>query len=43
MGTDWPGSDFDLERAKIARAIPNEADRFLIEGANLQRLLGIAG
>jgi len=43
MGTDWPGSDFDLERAKIARAIPNEADRVLVEGANLQRILGIAG
>src|SRR4051812_39692766 len=23
MGTDWPGSDFDLERAKIARAVPD--------------------
>jgi predicted TIM-barrel fold metal-dependent hydrolase len=43
MGTDWPGSDFDLERAKIARAIPDEADRALVEGANLQRILGIAG
>lgn len=41
MGTDWPGSDFDLERAKIARAIPDEADRVLVEGVNLQRLLGI--
>jgi len=41
MGTDWPGSDFDLERAKIARAIPDEADRVKVEGANLQRLLGL--
>lgn len=41
MGTDWPGSDFDLERAKIARAIPDARDRALVEGANLQRLLGI--
>lgn len=43
MGTDWPGSDFDLERAKIARAIPDAGDRALVEGANLQRLLGIQG
>ena len=43
MGTDWPGSDFDLERAKIARAIPDARDRALVEGANLQRLLGIQG
>ncbi len=41
MGTDWPGSDFDLERAKIARAVPDEADRALIEGQNLARLLGL--
>lgn len=39
MGTDWPGNDFDLERAKIARAIPNQADRELVEGKNLARLL----
>lgn len=43
MGTDWPGSDFDLERAKIARAIPDAEDRALVEGKNLQRLLGIKG
>jgi len=43
MGTDWPGSDFDLERTKIARAIPDAGDRALVEGANLQRLLGIEG
>ena len=43
MGTDWPGSDFDLARAKIARAIPDAGDRALVEGANLQRLLGIQG
>lgn len=42
MGTDWPGSVPALERAKIARAIPNEADRALIEGDNLARLLRIA-
>jgi predicted TIM-barrel fold metal-dependent hydrolase len=39
MGTDWPGSDFDLERAKIARAVPEPEDRRLIEGDNLVRLL----
>jgi predicted TIM-barrel fold metal-dependent hydrolase len=41
MGTDWPGNDFDLERAKIARAIPNDDDRKLVEGINLARLLGL--
>lgn len=41
MGTDWPGNDFDLERAKIARAIPNSSDREQVEGKNLARLLGI--
>lgn len=39
MGTDWPGSDFDLERAKIARAIPSDADRQVVEGGNLAMLL----
>lgn len=39
MGTDWPGNDFDLERAKIARAVPSAEDRELIEGGNLARLL----
>jgi predicted TIM-barrel fold metal-dependent hydrolase len=42
MGTDWPGSDFDLERAKIARAVPNATDRELIEGKTLARLLKLA-
>lgn len=41
MGTDWPGNDFDLERAKIARAVPDETDRKLVEGGNLARLLGL--
>jgi uncharacterized protein len=27
MGTDWPGSDFDLERMKIARTIPDPEHR----------------
>lgn len=39
MGTDWPGSDFALERQKIARAIEDPADRALVEGGNLSRLL----
>jgi hypothetical protein len=42
MGTDWPGSDFDLERAKIARAIPSASDREMVEGGNLARLLGLS-
>lgn len=42
MGTDWPGSDFDLERAKIARAIPSAKDRELVEGNNLARLLRLS-
>ncbi len=41
MGTDWPGNDFDLERAKIARAIPDPDDRAKVEGGNLARLLRI--
>ncbi|MEQ3548995.1 amidohydrolase family protein [Pseudonocardia nematodicida] len=43
LGSEWPGSDFDLERMKIAKAIPDEADRALVEGGNYARLLGIAG
>lgn len=41
MGSEWPGSDFDLERMKIAKAISDEADRALVEGLNFARLLGI--
>lgn len=41
MGTDWPGSHPVLERAKIARAIPDDDHRALVEGGNLARLLGI--
>jgi predicted TIM-barrel fold metal-dependent hydrolase len=41
MGTDWPGNDFDLERAKIARAIPDASDRAKVEGGNLAGLLGL--
>jgi len=39
MGTEWPGHDFDLERMKIAKAILDDADRALIEGGNMERLL----
>ena len=38
MGTDWPGSDFDLERMKIARAIPDPEHRQRVEGGNLAAL-----
>jgi predicted TIM-barrel fold metal-dependent hydrolase len=41
MGTDWPGSDFDLERAKIAKAVPDADDRARVEGGNLAALLGL--
>jgi predicted TIM-barrel fold metal-dependent hydrolase len=41
MGTDWPGSDFDLERAKIARAIPDPEHRRRVEGGNLAALLAL--
>ncbi|KRE22974.1 amidohydrolase family protein [Agromyces sp. Soil535] len=40
MGSEWPGSDFDLERMKIAKAIPDAADRALVEGGNMARLMG---
>src|SRR5262249_36616935 len=39
MGTDWPASSFELERRKIALAIPNASDRELVEGENLRKLL----
>lgn len=42
MGTDWPGSDFVLERLKIKRAIADPAERALVEGLNLSRLLRIS-
>jgi hypothetical protein len=41
MGSEWPGSDFDLERMKIAKAIPDEPDRALVEGGNMARILGL--
>ncbi|EHN09347.1 amidohydrolase 2 [Patulibacter medicamentivorans] len=43
MGTEWPGHDFDLERMKIGKAIEDPADRALIEGGNMARLLGLDG
>jgi len=39
MGSEWPGSDFDLERMKIAKAIPDAKDRALVEGGNMARIL----
>lgn len=41
MGSEWPGSDFDLERMKIAKAIADEKDRALVEGGNMARILGL--
>jgi predicted TIM-barrel fold metal-dependent hydrolase len=38
MGTDWPGSDFVLEREKVRRAIPDASHRALVEGETLARL-----
>lgn len=43
MGTDWPGSDFELERLKVAKAIDDPKDRARVEGDNLAALLGLAG
>jgi predicted TIM-barrel fold metal-dependent hydrolase len=43
MGTEWPGHDFDLERMKIAKAIEDDADRALVEGGNMARLLAARG
>jgi len=42
FGSEWPGSDFDLERMKIAKAIPDEADRALVEGGNMAKILKLA-
>jgi predicted TIM-barrel fold metal-dependent hydrolase len=41
LGTDWPGSEFALERQKISRAIRDAGDRALVEGGNLARILGL--
>lgn len=41
MGTEWPGHDFDLERMKLGKAIEDPADRALVEGGNMARLLGL--
>ena len=41
MGSEYPGSDFDLERMKIAKAIEDPSDRALVEGGNIARILGI--
>lgn len=39
MGTEWPANDFDMERLKIRKAMPDKEDRALVEGGNLARLL----
>lgn len=41
MGTEYPGNDFGMERFKLAKAIPDEASRALVEGENLTRILGL--
>jgi predicted TIM-barrel fold metal-dependent hydrolase len=41
MGTDWPGSDFEMERLKIAKSVEDPEHRAMIEGGNLARLLGL--
>ena len=41
MSSAWPDSDFELERLKLRKAIPNETDRALVEGGNLAKLLGM--
>lgn len=41
MGTDWPGSDFELERMKISKAIADPDHRAMVEGGNLAALLGL--
>ena len=41
MGTDWPGSDFEMERLKIAKSVEDPAHRAMIEGGNLAKLLGL--
>lgn len=41
MGTDWPGSDFELERMKVRKAIPDAGDRAKVEGGNMARLLDL--
>jgi uncharacterized protein len=42
MGTDWPGSDFELERLKIRKAIHDDAHRQMVEGGNLVKLFELA-
>lgn len=42
LGSEWPGSDFDLERLKIAKAIPDEQDRALVEGGNMAKILKLS-
>ena len=39
LGSEWPGSDFDLERMKIAKAVPDSVDRAKVEGGNMAKIL----
>lgn len=39
LGTDWPANDFDLERAKVQRAISDRENLALVEGGNLKCIL----
>jgi predicted TIM-barrel fold metal-dependent hydrolase len=39
MGADWPATTFELERAKIRAAIKNDADRAMVEGQNMRKIL----
>lgn len=41
MGTDWPGSDFEMERMKIGKSVSDAAHRKMIEGGNLALMLGL--
>lgn len=41
MGTEYPANDFDMERLKIAKAIEDDADRALVEGGNIRRILDL--
>jgi predicted TIM-barrel fold metal-dependent hydrolase len=42
MGTDWPGSDFEIERLKMAKAISDPNHLRQVEGENFARLVGIS-
>ncbi len=41
MGTDWPGSDFEMERLKIKKSVEDPVHRAMVEGENLAKLLDL--